>query len=114
MFDRPRGGDRAVLVNLDFGNVDFAEAQEEIRRRAERAGVEPLASSRGKRQGPDAATFAGAGKVDEIEEAVQSAGASRVWSNQELPPAEHRILEKGFLCREADRNCVILLVFVRT
>jgi len=37
MLERPRGGGRAVLVNLDFGSVDFAESLEEIRRLAESA-----------------------------------------------------------------------------
>src|SRR5258705_5363815 len=113
MFDRPRGGDRAVLVNLDFGNVDFAEAQEEIRRLAESAGVEPLAIIRGKRQRPDAATFAGAGKVDEIAEAVQSADASLVLFNHDLSPAQQRNLEKRFLCRVVDRSSLILDIFAQ-
>ena len=69
MFDRPSGGDRAVLVNLDFGDLDFAESQEEIRRLAESAGVEARCDLKGKRQRPDAATFAGSGKVEEIADA---------------------------------------------
>ena len=113
MFDRPRGGDRAVLVNLDFGNVDFAESQEEIRRLAESAGVEPIAVIRGKRQRPDAATFAGAGKVDEIAEAVQSAGASLVLFNHDLSPAQQRNLEKRFDCRVVDRSSLILDIFAQ-
>src|SRR5258708_18433793 len=94
MFDRPRGGDRAILVSLDFGNVDFAESQDEIRRLAESAGVEPVAVIKGKRHRPDAATFAGAGKVDEIAAAVQSAAASLVLINHAISPAPQRTLEK--------------------
>src|SRR5258708_8344631 len=94
MFDRPRGGDRAILVSLDFGNVDFAESQDEIRRLAESAGVEPVAVIKGKRHRPDAATFAGAGKVDEIAAAVQSAAASLVLFNHDLSPPQHRNLQK--------------------
>ena len=113
MFDRPGGGDRAVLVNLDFGNVDFADSQEEIRRLAESAGVEPLATVKGKRQRPDAATFAGSGKVDEIAEAVQSAGASLVLFNHDLSPAQQRNLEKRFNCRVVDRSSLILDIFAQ-
>jgi GTP-binding protein HflX len=113
MLDRPRGGDRAVLVSLDFGNVDFAESQEEIRRLAESAGVEPLAAIKGKRQRPDAATYAGAGKVEEIAEAVQSAGASLVLFNHDLSPAQQRNLEKRFNCRVVDRSSLILDIFAQ-
>jgi GTP-binding protein HflX len=50
MLERPRGGDRAVLVNLDFGDVDFAESLEEIRRLAESADVKPVTVVKGRRQ----------------------------------------------------------------
>ena len=113
MFDRPRRGDRAVLVNLDFGNLDFSESQEEIRRLAESAGVEPIVVVKGKRHRPDTATYAGAGKVDEIAAAVQSAGASLVLFNHDLSPAQERNLEKRFDCRVVDRSSLILDIFAQ-
>ena len=113
MFDRPRGGDRAVLVSLDFGELDVAESQEEIRRLAESAGVRPLAMIRGKRHKPDAATFAGAGKVEEIALSVQSSGASLVLFNHDLSPAQQRNLEKRFECRVVDRSSLILDIFAQ-
>ena len=113
MFDRPRGGDRAVLVSLDFGDLDFAESQEEIRRLAESAGVAPVAVIKGKRQRPDAATFAGAGKVKEIAEAVQAADATLVLFNHDLSPAQQRNLEKRFDRRVVDRSSLILDIFAQ-
>ncbi|MEO8156734.1 MAG: GTPase HflX [Betaproteobacteria bacterium] len=113
MFDRPRGGDRAVLVSLDFGKVDFAESQEEIRRLAHSAGVEPVAIIKGKRQRPDAATFAGSGKVDEIAAAVQSTDAALVLFNHDLSPAQQRNLEKRFERRVVDRSDLILDIFAQ-
>ncbi len=113
MFDRPRGGDRAVLVNLDFGKLDFAESQEEIRRLAESAGVEAVAVIKGKRQRPDAATFAGSGKIEEIAAAVQSAVASLVLFNHDLSPAQQRNLEKRLECRVIDRSSLILDIFAQ-
>ena len=113
MFDRPRGGDRAVLVNLDFGNLDFAESQEEIRRLAESAGVAPVAVVKGKRQRPDAATFAGSGKVEEIATAAKMADASLVLFNHDLSPAQQRNLEKRFECRVVDRSSLILDIFAQ-
>ncbi|MFL6581295.1 MAG: GTPase HflX [Burkholderiales bacterium] len=111
--DRPRGGDRAILVSLDFGHLDFVESQEEIRRLAESAGVHPVGFVKGKRQRPDAATFAGSGKVEEIATAVQSNAASLVLFNHDLSPAQQRNLERRFECRVVDRSSLILDIFAQ-
>jgi GTP-binding protein HflX len=113
MLERPRGGGRAVLVNLDFGTVDFAESLEEIRRLAESADLQPVAVVKGKRQRPDAATFAGSGKVEEIAALVQSTGASLVLFNHDLSPAQERNLEKRCDCRVIDRTSLILDIFAQ-
>src|SRR6267142_1245821 len=113
MLERPRGGDRAVLVNLDFGDVDFAESLEEIRRLAESADVKPVTVVKGRRQRPDAATFAGSGKVEEIAALVQSTGASLVLFNHDLSPAQQRNLEKRCNCRVIDRTSLILDIFAQ-
>jgi GTPase len=113
MFERPRGGDRAVLVNLDFGDVDFAESLEEIRRLAESAAVKPVSMVKGRRQRPDAATFAGSGKVEEIAALVQSTSASLVLFNHDLSPAQQRNLEERCKCRVIDRTSLILDIFAQ-
>ncbi|HEX4985127.1 MAG TPA: GTPase HflX [Burkholderiales bacterium] len=113
MFDRPGGGDSAVLVNLDFGNLDFAAAQDEIRRLAHSAGVQAVAEIRGRRQRPDAATFAGSGKVGEIADALKASGASLVLFNHDLSPAQQRNLEKRLECRVIDRTSLILDIFAQ-
>ncbi|HVY08073.1 MAG TPA: GTPase HflX [Burkholderiales bacterium] len=113
MFDRPGGGDRAVLVSLDFGNIDFAESLEEFRRLAQSAGVGAVATIKGKRQRPDAATFAGSGKVQEIASALRDSGATLVLFNHDLSPAQQRNLEKAFDCRVVDRTSLILDIFAQ-
>ncbi|MGQ0579948.1 MAG: GTPase HflX [Betaproteobacteria bacterium] len=113
MLERPRSGDRAVLVNLDFGDVDFAESLEEIRRLAESADVKPVCVVRGRRRRPDAAMFAGSGKVEEIAGLVQSTGASLVLFNHDLSPAQQRNLEKRCNCRVIDRTSLILDIFAQ-
>jgi GTP-binding protein HflX len=113
MFDRPRGGDRAVLVSLDFGDVDFLESVEEMRRLAQSAGVDPVAAIKGRRQRPDSATFAGAGKVGEIAEAARSSNASLVLFNHNLSPAQQRNLEKRLDLRVIDRTSLILDIFAQ-
>jgi GTPase len=113
MFERPRGGDSAVVVCLDFGYPDFSESQEEIVRLAESAGVRVLALVKGKRQRPDAATFAGSGKVREIGDLVADAGVTVVIFDHELTPAQQRNLEKALNCRVVDRTSLILDIFAQ-
>jgi GTP-binding protein HflX len=113
MLERPRGGDRAILVNLDFGDTDFAESLEEIRRLADSAGVQTLALVKGKRQRPDPALFAGTGKVEEIAALVQATEASLVLFNHDLSPGQQRNLEKRLACRVVDRSSLILDIFAQ-
>jgi len=39
MLDRPQGGDRALLVEIDFGNGDLAERLDELKSLALSAGA---------------------------------------------------------------------------
>ena len=78
MFERPASGEQAVLVQLDFGEGDYAERLEEFRLLVGSAGASPRAEIRGKRRAPDAATYAGKGKVGEIKEAMTAADADIV------------------------------------
>ena len=66
MFERPAGGDRALLVALDFGDADPAERMAELDALAVSAGATVVGTVTGRRQRPDAATYAGKGKVEEI------------------------------------------------
>ena len=66
MIERPAAGERAVIVQLDFGQFDLEDQLEEVRLLAESAGGTVVAEVGGRRQSPDPKTFAGKGKVDEI------------------------------------------------
>ena len=88
MFDRHQGGERVILVTLDFGTPDFAESVAELRLLATGAGLEVLGEVQGKRSRPDAALFAGSGKADEIAALVAAVEADVVIFNHELSPAQ--------------------------
>jgi len=111
MFDRPSAGNRAILVQLDFGERDFGERLDEFHMLAESAGAVPLAVIKGKRARPDSKTFAGRGKVVEIGQAVQAAEADIVIFNHELAPGQQRNLERELECRVVDRSSLILDIF---
>lgn len=111
MLDRPPTGERAVIVQLDFGQDDLPEQREEIRLLAESAGALVLAEISGRRKSPDPATFAGKGKVAEIAELVTACEADLVIFNHALSPAQERNLERMLHCRVIDRTSLILDIF---
>lgn len=118
MLDAAPNGDRviddtAILVALDFGDPDAEESLEELRRLTESAGVLAVGVVQGKRSRPDAAYFAGSGKVEEIAAAVRDKQAAVVIFNHDLSPAQQRNLELQMKCRVVDRTSLILDIFAQ-
>jgi GTP-binding protein HflX len=113
MFERPTGGDRAVLVALNFGETDYHARLGELHELCVSAGLQVASVVQGRRQRPDSATFAGSGKVAEIGLAVQEQRATLVVFNHELSPAQERNLEKALSCRVIDRVSLILDIFAQ-
>lgn len=113
VFDRPDLGDKAIVVCLDFGEPDFADSVAECIELVRGAGVEVRGVVLGKRQRPDAALFAGKGKVEEIGLERTAQEASVVIFNHALSPAQQRNLERTLECRVIDRNSLILDIFAQ-
>ncbi|MDR2196009.1 MAG: GTPase HflX [Gallionellaceae bacterium] len=105
--------DAAVLVSLDLGDSGYAESLEELKLLADSAGVRAVALVEGKRQHPDASTFAGSGKVDEIAGTVERTGAGLVVFNHDLSPAQMRNLAGRIDARVIDRTMLILDIFAQ-
>ena len=113
MLDRPGGGEYAVLVQLDFGRGDAVERLDELKLLAASAGASTVAIVQGRRERPDAALFAGKGKVAEVADIVREAGADIAIFNHELSAAQQRNLEKTLGCRVVDRASLILDIFAQ-
>lgn len=111
MFERPASGERAVLVQLDFGEGDYAERLSEFRLLVGSAGAQALAVVSGKRARPDPPMFAGKGKVAEIGDALRLHEADVVVFNHDLAPGQQRNLERTLECRVVDRSSLILDIF---
>ena len=103
----------AVLVSIDFGDEDYRESLEELRLLAETAGVCVAATVEAKRQRPDAALFAGSGKVHEIAEMVVEQDIPLVIFNHDLSPAQMRNLTVQLQTRVIDRTMLILDIFAQ-
>ena len=104
---------KAVLVHLEFSGTDFDADRIEFVELARSAGLDVVGVIGGKRERPDAGTYAGSGKVDEIAMAAKAAGADLVIFNHDLSPSQERNLEKRFECRVINRAGLILDIFAR-
>ncbi len=108
-----RSRERALLVQLRLSGRHEPEVLEELRLLAVSAGAEVCGVILGSRQVPDAATFVGKGKAEEIREAVVRERADLVLVNHDLSPAQERNLEKITSCRVLDRTGLILDIFAQ-
>ena len=116
MFERPGSNavsPGAVLVALDFGDDDYAESLTELQLLVSSAGVTTKDIVQGKRDRPDAALYAGKGKVDQIADAVIASQSQIVIFNHDLSPVQERNLEKRLNCRVIDRTSLILDIFAQ-
>lgn len=113
MFERPRSGERAILVHLELGADFDADALDELRELATSAGAEPLAVIAGSRRAPDSKYFVGSGKADEIRQQAALHKADLVLVNHALSPSQERNLETLVQCRVLDRTGLILDIFAQ-
>ena len=113
MTERPPAGEHAVIVQLDFGHDDVDEQLEEVRLLTLSAGATVCSVVSGRRQSPDAATYAGKGKVQEVAAEVAAHQANLVVFNHALSPAQERNLERLLQCRVIDRTSLILDIFAQ-
>jgi GTPase len=113
LFERPRSGERAVLVRIGVGAPASEEDLNEFRALAISAGVQPLATIGGYRPRPDPRLFVGSGKADEIRSAAHEHGADVVLFDHALSPSQERNLEKLIERRVLDRNGLILDIFAQ-
>lgn len=111
MFERPKGGERAILVHLEIAGD--AGDQDEFRELALAAGATPIAFVGGSRSVPDARFFIGSGKAEEIRVQVVEHQVEVVIFDHALSPAQERNLEKLFQCRVLDRAGLILDIFAQ-
>jgi GTPase len=107
--------ERVVLVGVwTDGSVDDAEnSLIELAALAETAGSQVLEGLVQRRSRPDASTFIGSGKVDELRDVVLSAGADTVICDGELSAAQLRNLEDKVKVKVVDRTALILDIFAQ-
>ncbi len=105
--------ERAVVVNLCFPDSEAENEVDELQLLAQSAGAEVCEVVLGNRQRPDAATYIGKGKADEVRAAVLRHQADLVLVNHDLSPAQERNLGKITDSRVLDRTGLILDIFAQ-
>jgi GTPase len=113
VFERPRTGERAVLVRLGFGAHVDPEDLQEFTQLASSAGAEPVATVTGRRDRPDPRFFMGSGKADEVRDVASAESADVILVDHALSPSQERNLEKHTGRRVLDRNSLILDIFAQ-
>lgn len=113
MFERPRSGERALLVRIGLGEPPSTDELSEFEALAVSAGADVLGIVTGNRRAPDARLFIGSGKAAEIHAQVQALGADLVVFDHPLSPSQERNLEALLQCRVLDRTGLILDIFAQ-
>jgi GTP-binding protein HflX len=102
----------AVLVSVLLPNHhDENQPLEELEGLAEAAGVRVAGKLMQKRETPDAATYLGSGKVEELSMLVRARDADVVIFDNDLSPGQTRNLEKALEVKVIDRTELILDIF---
>jgi GTP-binding protein HflX len=113
LFERPRSGERAVLIHLNLPAQDDDEDCHEFMELVRSAGAEPVGLITGSRKSPDPRYFVGSGKAEEVRDLVKREEAEVAIFDHPLSPSQERNLEKLLQCRVLDRAGLILDIFAQ-
>ncbi|MCQ4304001.1 GTPase HflX [Stutzerimonas frequens] len=112
-FERPGGGERAILVHLDGQDPAAREDPQEFQELARSAGAETVGFVNVSRHQPSAKFLIGSGKVEELHDLVKDGEVELVIFNHTLTPSQERNLERALECRVLDRTGLILDIFAQ-
>ncbi|MFM8627447.1 MAG: GTPase HflX [Candidatus Nanopelagicus sp.] len=107
--------EKVVLVGVwtEGSAKDAENSIRELAALAETAGSQVMEALIQRRDKPDAATFIGSGKVNEVRQAVVATAADTVICDGELSPAQLRTLEQKVKVKVVDRTALILDIFAQ-
>ncbi|EKM94674.1 GTP-binding protein HflX [Stutzerimonas degradans] len=112
-FERPGGGERAILVHLEGQDPAAREDPQEFQELARSAGAEQVGFVTVNRHQPSAKFLIGTGKVEELRDLVHEGEVELVIFNHTLTPSQERNLERVLECRVLDRTGLILDIFAQ-
>jgi GTPase len=107
--------EKVVLIGV-WGKGTLEDAENSLRELAalaETAGAEVLDGLLQRRDFPDAASYLGKGKAQELKAVVAACGADTVIADTELAPSQRRNLEDIVKVKVVDRTAIILDIFAQ-
>jgi GTP-binding protein HflX len=105
--------ERGLLLAVLAQGADGADELEELEELARTANVEPVGRVVQHRRLPDARTYVGKGKLEELKLTYGDAGAEVLIVDDELSPPQQRALENALQARVVDRTQLILDIFAQ-
>ena len=112
MFERKKGGEKALVVHLRRARGELENAQEFLEL-AKTAGAEVGVELWARSDKPNPRFFIGTGKVEEIKALVEQENYQVVLINKSLSSIQERNLEAHLQCRVVDRTSLILDIFAQ-
>ena len=103
--------EKAVLVSVDTGEFDVDSSLKELSELARTAGAEVVCELTQKREAPDAASYIGKGKLEELSVFCESNSPDLIIVDGELTPSQQRNIEARTDVRVIDRTTLILDIF---
>lgn len=110
---QPEGPERAALVSVQQRRPSSDDALAELEQLSTSAGYALAGELSCVRARPDAATYIGSGKLDELGELVSATSADAIIFDNALSPIQQRNLEKALGKPVIDRTGLILEIFAR-
>ncbi len=111
---RDTRSERVFLIGVELKSREAADVRESLEELAElalTAGGEIIGHATQKLDTPNAATYIGKGKAEELSVSCRESDVDTVIFDDELSPAQTRNLEKIFECKILDRTALILDIF---
>ncbi len=113
MFERPKSGERAALVQVDIGQATDPAVVEEFHLLAKSAGAEAIWSEAFVRGEAEPRYLIGKGQAEQVAEAVKAHDIELVIFNAQLSPSQERNLERLLEARVLDRSGLVLDIFAQ-
>lgn len=113
MFERPKGGERTVLVQINTERFHDEAVMAEFRLLAESAGAEIISAQVFNRGDIEPRYFIGKGQAEALAEIVRAEAIELVIFNVRLSPSQERNLEKLLQARVLDRSGLVLDIFAQ-
>ena len=113
MFERPKSGERAALVQVDINRTPDPAVEEEFHQLALSAGAQIIWAERYSRGEVEPRYYIGRGQAEALAEAVKAHDIELVIFNAPLSPSQERNLEKLCSARVLDRSGLVLDIFAQ-